>query len=52
LKRHLREVCHVYKKLAAQQQKLNLKPAKSMIDEKLSGPLLMNPSAKYDHERL
>ena len=51
LKRHLREVCHVYKKLATQQQKLNLKPAKSMINEKLSIPLLMNPSSKYDHER-
>lgn len=22
-----------------------------MIDEKLSGPLLMNPGGKYDHER-
>ncbi|XP_024626091.1 zinc finger BED domain-containing protein RICESLEEPER 2-like [Medicago truncatula] len=51
LKRHLREVCLIYKKLAAQQQKLNLKPTQSMIDEKLSGPLLMNLSAKYDHER-
>ncbi|KAK2416127.1 zinc finger BED domain-containing protein RICESLEEPER [Trifolium repens] len=51
LKRHLNEVCLVYKKLVAQQKKLNLQPSKSMVDEKLSGPLLMNPSGKYDHER-
>jgi hypothetical protein len=44
-------VCLVYKKLVAQQKKLNLQPSKSMVDEKLSGPLLMNPSGKYDHER-
>jgi hypothetical protein len=51
LKRHLNEVCLVYKKLVAQQKKLNLQPSKSMVDEKLLGPLLMNPSAKYDHKR-
>ncbi|KAI5389394.1 hypothetical protein KIW84_074878 [Lathyrus oleraceus] len=49
--RHLKEMCHVSKKLVAQQQKLNFPPTKSMIDEKLYGPLLMNSGAKYDHER-
>ncbi|XP_050918766.1 zinc finger BED domain-containing protein RICESLEEPER 2-like [Lathyrus oleraceus] len=51
LMRHLKQTCHVYKKLVAQQQKLNFQPAKSKIDEKLSGPLLMNSRGKYDHER-
>jgi hypothetical protein len=51
MKRHLKYTCPVYKKLEAQQKKLNLQPEKSMVDEKLSGPLLMNPGAKYDHER-
>ncbi|KAI5409138.1 hypothetical protein KIW84_054806 [Lathyrus oleraceus] len=32
-------------------KKLNFQPAKSKIDEKLSGPLLMNSGGKYDHER-
>lgn len=32
-------------------KKLNFQPTKSIIDEKLLGPLLMNPWAKYDHER-
>lgn len=51
LMRHLKQTCHVYKKLVAQQKKLNFQPAKSKIDEKLSGPLLMNSGGKYDHER-
>ncbi|KAI5398217.1 hypothetical protein KIW84_063851 [Lathyrus oleraceus] len=37
--------------LVAQQKKLNFQPAKSKIDEKLSGTLLMNSGGKYDHER-
>ncbi|XP_050888662.1 zinc finger BED domain-containing protein RICESLEEPER 2-like [Lathyrus oleraceus] len=32
-------------------KKLNFRPAKSKIDEKLFGPLLMNSGGKYDHER-
>ncbi|KAI5438102.1 hypothetical protein KIW84_024008 [Lathyrus oleraceus] len=51
LMRHLKQTCHVYKKLVAQQKKLNFQPAKSKIDEKLFGPLLMNSRGKYDHER-
>lgn len=51
LMRHLKQTCHVYKKLVAQQKKLNFQPAKSKIGEKLSGPLLMNSGGKYDHER-
>ncbi|XP_050902505.1 zinc finger BED domain-containing protein RICESLEEPER 2-like [Lathyrus oleraceus] len=51
LMRHLKQTCHVYKKLVAQQKKLNFQPTKSKIGEKLSGPLLMNSGGKYDHER-
>ncbi|XP_019433339.1 PREDICTED: zinc finger BED domain-containing protein RICESLEEPER 2-like [Lupinus angustifolius] len=48
--RHLGD-CLIYKKLITSQKKLNLQPAKSMVDAKLYGPLLVNPNVKYDHAR-